>query len=177
MRARPLTPPPARHATPTDGASPTPGASPTTSANPAQGTDFPLTDSIAWGSSVGRYYGETYEQALARNGQRLASQVIRVFNRGAPSWPTKTGTTPLVISFKLLPGQVLNGSYDTKLKAFFAATPRPTYWSYWHEPEDNIARGQFTAADYRAAWRHIAALADASGKPLRATLTLMGYTT
>jgi hypothetical protein len=81
-----------------------------------------------------------------------------------------------VISFKLLPSQVLDGSHDAQLAAFFRGTSRLTYWSYWHEPEDDIARGTFTAAAYRDAWAHIAAIARASGKPLRATLVLMGYT-
>src|SRR4051812_20860726 len=43
------------------------------------------------------------------------------------------------------------------------------------------ARGRHGArcvhsAQYKAAWRHIAKIADASGKPLRATLILMGWT-
>src|SRR3954468_3232126 len=141
-----------------------------------EGPEFPTPDSISWGSSVWPYDGEAWTQAVARNRQQLAPQLIRFYNPGAPSWPTSTGTSPLVISFKLAPKQVLNGSHDAALRQFFAATPRPTYWSYWHEPEDNIAHGAFTAADYRAAWRHIAAIAKASGKPLRATLTLMGWT-
>jgi hypothetical protein len=121
------------------------------------------------------YGGETKAEAMARDQQQLAPQVIRVYDTGAPSWPTATGSLPLVLSFKLPPTQVLNGNYDAQLSAFFAATPQLTYWSYWHEPEDDIARGTFTAADYRAAWAHIAGLAKASGKPLRATLILMGY--
>jgi hypothetical protein len=70
---------------------------------------------------------------------------------------------------------VLNGSHDAQLAAFFAATPRLTYWSYWHEPEDDIANGAFSAADYRAAWRHISAIARTANKPLRATLILMDW--
>jgi hypothetical protein len=134
---------------------------------------------IAWGTSVMPYAGESYSHAWTRDEQSLAPEIVRFFNAGTggPSWPARTGSMPLVISFKLPPAQVVDGSHDAQLAAFFAATPRLTYWSYWHEPEDDIARGAFTAAAYRAAWTHIAAIARASGKPLRATLILMGYST
>lgn len=53
---------------------------------------------------------------------------------------------------------------------------RDVYWVYYHEPEDNIAAGEFTAADYRAAWRRLRSLADKAGNPrLHATLVLMGW--
>jgi hypothetical protein len=124
------------------------------------------------------YRGENYREALSRSERRLSPEVIRYFlpPGRALSWPTVARDYPLVISFKLSPREVLRGRHDAELRRFFAATPRPSYWSYFHEPEDNIARGQFTAAAYRAAFTHIAAIADASGKPLRSTLILMGYT-
>jgi hypothetical protein len=134
---------------------------------------------IAWGTSVMQYAGESFAQAWSRDEQLLAPEIVRYFDPGTsgPRWPSQTGSMPLVISFKLPPAQVLDGSHDAQLAAFFAATPRLTYWSYWHEPEDDIERGAFTAAAYRAAWTHIAVIARASGKPLRATLILMGWST
>ena len=55
-----------------------------------------------------------------------------------------------------------------------APTDARTWWSFWHEPEDNIEGGNFTAAQYRTAWRHVADLADAAhNQQLRATLILM----
>lgn len=123
------------------------------------------------------YGSETYADALSRVQGALSPQIIRNYHgRGSPTWPHGTGSMPLIISFKLLPREVLDGSHDAQLTTFFAGTQRLTYWSYWHEPEDDIERGSFTAGDYRAAWAHIAAIARASGKPLRATLILMGYT-
>jgi hypothetical protein len=157
-------------------ASPSAGSTPSAAAS---SSDFPADDdTVTWGASVMRYGAEAYRDALARSERRLAPEVIRYFVRPHQklSWPTVARTHPLVISFKLPPRGVLKGSHDAELRAFFAATPRPTYWSYFHEPEDNIAAGQFTAADYRAAWARIAAIAKASGKPLKATLVLMGYT-
>jgi hypothetical protein len=124
------------------------------------------------------YGNETYSEAMARVERELHPQVIRFYNAGTggPSWPSQTGSIPLVLSFKIPPAQVLDGSHDAQLASFFAATPRLTYWSYWHEPEDNIANGDFSAAQYRAAWTRIAAIARSSGKPLRATLILMDWT-
>ncbi len=50
------------------------------------------------------------------------------------------------------------------------------YWSYYHEPEDNIADGEFTLADYKAAWAPVVSLANAAHNPdLHSTLILMGY--
>ncbi len=155
-------------------AGPSSGASPSAGSSPSDEPD----DDVTWGTSVTTVGGESYQQALSRTERRLDPQVIRYYvppKRGL-AWPEIAGDYPLVISFKLAPKEVLNGSHDRELRTFFAATPRPSYWSYFHEPEDNIARGQFTAAAYRAAFRHIAAIADASRKPLRSTLVLMGYT-
>ena len=46
-----------------------------------------------------------------------------------------------------------------------------TWWSFWHEPEDDIERGGFTAEQYRAAWAHLDALETAvHNKNLRSTL-------
>jgi LPS sulfotransferase NodH len=131
---------------------------------------------IQWGSSVMPVGSETYPQALARVDKALTPDVIRFFCTGAPKWPTQTGTHPLVISFKYPPAEVVAGKHDTELAAFFAATPRPSVWSYWHEPEDDVQNGKFTAAEYRAAWAHIAPIARASGKPLRSALILMEFT-
>ena len=68
---------------------------------------------------------------------------------------------PVVVSFKANPADVIAGKDDAYLSSWFASIPttRKVWWSYWHEPEDDIERGAFTAADYRAAWKHILALA------------------
>lgn len=137
------------------------------------------TPATVWGSSVWPLPGDkTIGDAMARVDAVLHPQVIRHYVTGIqpPTWPAWTGSHPLVISFKLPPAEVLAGRHDPALAAFFAATPRLTYWSYWHEPEDDAAKGAFTTADYRAAWAHIAAIARSSGKPLKATLILMDWT-
>lgn len=112
--------------------------------------------------------------------------VVRVFQ----TMPTKLPVTdrPVVVSFKLpspdkavnSPKSVLAGKHDAALTAWFKGLTagQEVYYSYIHEPEDNIAAGEFSAADYTAAWRRIVTLARASGSPakLRATMILMQWT-
>lgn len=140
--------------------------------------------STRFGVAVQRQSGETYAQAVQRAvGTYGELGVIRRYYSGLPaSWPTieqAVGSIPVVVSFKANARAVTSGRYDDRLRSWFAAAPtdRPTYWVYFHEPEDNIAAGSFTAAQFRAAWKHVYALAAEAGNPqLRATLTLMCYT-
>lgn len=107
-------------------------------------------------------------------------QVYRMFYSGAP--PSNfVGSNadfgpPVVVSFKLTPASVISGSQDSLLNSFFGSIPtnRRVWWSYHHEPEDEIESGAYTAVDYRAAWEHIIALAP-KRSTLRATLILMTY--
>ena len=109
--------------------------------------------------------------------------IVRVYFPDLPgpyAWTSIAGVnkSAVIVSFKARPAQVLSGADDARLRQFFANAPRghAIYYSYFHEPEDNIARGQFTAAAYRAAWRHIVALAHAAHNPyLHSTLILMSY--
>jgi len=81
----------------------------------------------------------------------------------------------VVLSFRPLPTDILSGADDTALARFFDAAPRgrPIYYSYYAEPESNIRKGQFTFAQYKAAWTHIVAIADAAHNPyLHSTLIL-----
>ena len=84
----------------------------------------------------------------------------------------------VIVSFKALPKDILSGADDATLTHFFdtAPTGHPIYYSYYHEPEDNIAAGEFTLADYKAAWARVAALAGAAHNPdLHSTLILMSW--
>jgi hypothetical protein len=113
-----------------------------------------------------------------------ALPIVRVYYPGLPASNAWTGgdaganDSAVIVSFKALPTDILSGKDDAPLKHFFdtAPTGHPVYYSYYHEPEDNIADGQFTAADYKAAWAHVAALADAAHNPdLHSTLILMSW--
>jgi hypothetical protein len=110
--------------------------------------------------------------------------IVRVYYRGLPpatAWTTGlagANSSAVIVSFKALPTAILSGADDAALRQFFdtAPTGHPIYYSYFHEPEDNIAAGQFTLADYKAAWAHVVALADAAHNPyLHSTLILMEW--
>ena len=110
--------------------------------------------------------------------------IVRVYYPGLPSanaWTTgmpAANKSAVIVSFKALPTAILSGQDDTALSHFFdtAPTGNPIYYSYYHEPEDNITAGQFTLSDYKAAWAHVVALADAADNPdLHSTLILQGY--
>ena len=126
--------------------------------------------------------GETFQQALERLDAKYGGLgTVRLFYPGVPpAWPGNPdlGGRPPIISFKLAPRDVLSGRHDAAMITWFATAPRDrdVYWVYYHEPEDNIAKGEFTAAEYRAAWRHLRALADRANNPrLYATLVLMSW--
>lgn len=133
-----------------------------------------------FGGTLYRQHGESYPQAYDRVTQTYGPLgAIRLFFRGLPQDWSKiredVHQTPVVVSFKADPAQVVAGKYDQELRQWFADAPtdRPTFWSYWHEPENNAV----TPAAYRAAWRHIASLAAHAQNPrLRATLILMCWT-
>ena len=81
----------------------------------------------------------------------------------------------VVVSFRPPPAEILSGADDTALARFFDAAPtgHAIYYSYYHEPEAHIKAGQFTLAQYKAAWTHIVAIADAAHNPyLHSTLIL-----
>jgi hypothetical protein len=134
---------------------------------------------FGWAVPAGIPFSTAYAQTVSTFG---SPDVIRVYYPGLPgSWSGPAGETgkPVIVSFKALPQTILTGADDAALSAWFNAAPtdRTIWWSYYHEPEDNIAAGQFTAAQYRAAWVHIAALAAAANHPnLKATLILMCWT-
>jgi hypothetical protein len=109
--------------------------------------------------------------------------IVRVYFPGVPgshAWTSIAGVnkSAVIVSFNARPAAILSGRDDRALRHFFDSAPRghAIYYSYFHEPEAHIARGEFTAAAYRAAWRHVAALADRAHNPyLHATLILMSY--
>jgi len=126
--------------------------------------------------------GETYQEALARvDGYYNGLDLARVFYPGLPkAWPGKldTGGRPMNVSFKAEPAEVIAGRHDARLSEWFRTAPRDRdlYWTFRHEPEQEIQAGEFTAAQYREAWQRLAGLADAAGNPrLHNTLVLMGW--
>lgn len=110
--------------------------------------------------------------------------IIRVYYNGLPDahvWTTGApgvNKSAAIISFQAPPDVVLSGADDSALRRFFdtAPTSHPIYYSYYHEPELDVAAHDFTLSSYKAAWAHIVALADAAHNPnLRSTLILMAW--
>lgn len=110
-----------------------------------------------------------------------APDVYRMFYPGDPGTKFVGSNAdfgpPVVVSFKLKPRDVTAGKWDARMRTWFNSIPntRQVWWSYFHEPENDIEHGAFTAAQYRAAWRHLTALAPKRSN-LHPTLTLMRYT-
>jgi hypothetical protein len=124
-----------------------------------------------------------WQRALRKSDRRYSRmEVVRVFEpviRDAWSGQLGDVNRPLSISFVAPAAQVLSGQHDRTLRAWFRHAPGgdPIWWTYWHEPEDNIAAGDVSARRYRAAWRHIHAIARrVGGANLHPTLVLMAWT-
>lgn len=110
--------------------------------------------------------------------------VARVFSSGPPprTWdadPTLAalGTgTAVVYSFKDDPVAAARGDDDAAVTAFLASRPAGTkVWvSYFHEPEDEVRKGTFTAQQFRDATAHLAPVIRAAGGV--PTTILMEYT-
>ena len=141
-------------------------------------------DPIRFGAAVKPQGGESYATALARSDQRYGRlAVVRYFDGNAPDpWSTLQSLFsdhPVIVSFHIAPSTVLSGTQDAALRSWFenAPTTRPTWFAYFHEPEDNIARGEFSAAQFRDAFAHVTDIARSVGNPqLHATLVMMCYT-
>ncbi|WP_262285120.1 hypothetical protein [Micromonospora sp. MA102] len=160
-----------------------PSASP--SATPGTGfRPFPAPRTTLPGASIHLLGGESFTAGLARSDRTYGPlRMVRVFYPGLP--PAWSGSRAdvvnrtVVVSFKAPPGEVTAGKHDARLAKWFASIPRDhdVYWSYFHEPENDVEDGNYTTAQFRAAWRRVAGLADRAQNPrLRATLVLMCWT-
>lgn len=146
--------------------------------------------SIHWGSSVEQRNGETKRQALVRTETTMGTVTPRYFSGSTIAFPTNMdplAPRSLVWSFNRNPQEILTGSDDAAFRGFLAdaknyvdANPgTDVYWGFYHEPEDDIAKGSFTAAQYRAAFTrlinisHEAAFVDPQ---LHSALILMKFT-
>ena len=168
------------------GAQPTPNASvtpvPGTTTDPAP--FFPGSRKTLPGATISLNNGENFAQALARADRTFGPlRMVRVFYPGLPpAWGGSRSdivNRTVVVSFKAHPREVNAGRHDARLAAWFASVPRDydVYWAYFHEPENDVESGSFKPADYKAAWRRIAGLANRAGNPkLINTIILMCFT-
>ena len=132
--------------------SPAPSASPSasTGAHPRAGGGGNPPAVPAGGALCGAYWppnGQPYLTDFAAEQARLGPlPSVRYFNPGAPSaWSGNAGAVnrTVIVSFKFNPSDILSGAEDSCMKTWFADAPRnrDVYWSYYHEPEDQIADG------------------------------------
>jgi hypothetical protein len=136
-----------------------------------------------FGTSLWTGDGSSTAEALARETTAFGRpDIVRTYYTGMPkAWPGSAGVSggPVAVSFKAAPRDVTSGRLDSQFASWFATAPkdRPIFWSYFHEPENDVESGSFTTADYRAAWVHLAGLADRANNPqLRSNLILMCWT-
>jgi hypothetical protein len=183
------TPPPTAAPTPTakpsGTASPKPTATPTagpTKPAPPAPDPIPAGATLCGASFLAEKAGESRAAALSRMDSYFNGlEMVRLFYTAPPAWSSvlNVGKRPISISFKYAPKDIVAGKQDAYLRNWFQTAPRDqdVYWTYYHEPEDNAAAGEFLAADYRAAWTHLRQLANTANNPrLRATLILMDWT-
>ncbi|MFT4081937.1 MAG: hypothetical protein QM638_05080 [Nocardioides sp.] len=138
---------------------------------------------ISLGSNGGSSMGQDLKAEQKRFGTRIP--VVRTWDNTLPmrtSWSVKKkwyGKRWVVNTIRIAPRTVLSGKYDKRLRTYFRTAPRktPVFWNYFHEPEDEIRAGKFTAKQYRKAWRHVARIAASFCRSnLYPTLVLMGWT-
>ena len=135
------------------------------------------------GASVGQGTGETFSQALAREDSEYGPKVLRVFYGGLPSTSATDSrnaiSRPVVYSFKDSATTVSSGADDATLNAWldvFSNKTSDTWFSYYHEPEDNFTTAT-TQAQYRAAFQHFADLVHAKNNPkVHTTVIYMDWT-
>lgn len=155
-----------------------------TATPPAGFQPFPAPRKTLPGASLHIQDGESFADALRRSDRTFGPlRMVRVFYPGLPpAWNgSRADVTDrtVVVSFKAPPRQVAAGTYDSRLTAWFRSVPRnvDVYWSYFHEPENDVQDGAYTPAEFAAAFRHVAELADGVRNPrLRSTLILMCWT-
>jgi hypothetical protein len=124
-----------------------------------------------------------WTRAFRQSDRRFGGlDVVRVYDPQLPgSWSGRLDALnrPFVYSFRATPSAVVDGRFDNEIRAWFRQAPTrwPIWWSYQHEPEDDIERGEYGATRYRQAWRHINQIAQSvDNRRLHPTLILMCWT-
>lgn len=98
-------------------------------------------------------------------------------NFGATKAAIDAGVRESMWSFKPNPATFAAGGNDTWFNSFLDSIPsgHRMIIILWHEPEDNIANGEFSLAEWKAANNHLGALVHAKGRAeLRTAICLMG---
>lgn len=131
-------------------------------------------------------HGISFPDAVKQNGREFGQlPVLRFWDTHGPlnrvwDWQNEMPRgTKLVVSFRYSPQSVIAGKHDRQIHGFFHHTPRKRtiFWNYYHEPEAGVQNGEFTARQFRRAFRHIARIAARyCHRHLYPTLVLTGWT-
>ena len=140
-----------------------------------------------FGISLSGSSGSSVTDDLAAEERRFGTRVnaVRTWDSTIPTgdvWAKRTagfGSRYVVTSIRAKPQDVIAGRYDSQLRSYFSSAPTtmPIFWNYFHEPEDEVKAGQFTAAQFVQAHKRIADIAGSYCRSnLYPTLVLMGWT-
>lgn len=140
----------------------------------------PPTTAFGWSNDANT--GETNAAALARRDSTLGKgAVIRLYS------PPRKGTKCFKVSDRSVMHSFKDALTDAEAIAYFTdvntwlnANPDlDWYWTYYHEPEDNIAaantKDPLTKASFLANWRRLRAIQKKYAPRASATLILMGW--
>jgi beta-mannanase len=142
----------------------------------------------AWGVNIGTNVGKLTQVDAEMGGIDSARFYWGQKAKGTKAtcrYPTATdlggnlGSRILVASYKLWPQDILAGMYDADITATAKAAPtgQVTMLGLWHEFEDDIEKGHFTAQQMNDAQQRWASLIHAVGNPqVLVALILMGFT-
>ena len=141
-----------------------------------------------FGAAFGPHDDARHDQLVAEWGGLQADRAYDDFNGVSPFLKTYQAEdvrwgAASNYSFKYEPSSVLAGTHDADLRSFFNGIEDDhlVYWTYWHEPDDELyVKHTFAPPQYRAAWAHIRTLADEvkATRPrlqIKATLIIMAY--
>lgn len=163
-----------------------PGSTPEASAACVKAPAWTST-STKFGISLGGGSRTSVVDDLATEENRFGTHipVVRTWDSYIPTgdvWKKRAagfGSRYIVTSIRAKPSEINSGKYDSQLRSYFSSAPTttPIFWNYYHEPEDEVKAGQFTAAQFVSAFKHVADIAGSYCRSnLYPTLVLMGWT-
>lgn len=132
-----------------------------------------LLPAVKCGTNIENPAAQVAKDALYGKGK-----VARVFYSSIPKKGVYDGPVDrlVMVSVKCDVVALIKGTLDTAMVAFLSSLPKGSIFTLWHEPEDNIANGEYTAAQFRAAQMYVKSLIAKRGLDLKFALILMGYT-
>ncbi len=131
------------------------------------GQVVPVPSTVVYGVNAGNDTNDAYPKRFT---EFVRVPVTRVYypqsqnglgNNGVFNSAREGGAESVAqVSFKTLPVNIINGSWDARLTTYVQSIPAnfQVMLTYWHEPNSELNVGTFTAADYVNAWYHISNL-------------------